>query len=153
MNRHLVRRVVTGNGADGKGAVFSDERLDLNQSGVCTIWGSDIPPYLSTDGSMPSHSELIPPLGGSRVVLFVLPPMQEQDVPGDGPLEMRDTVDSIVVLSGEAYVQHGEGSEVRLVAGDVLVQNGTLHTWRNKSNAPMVGVSFIVGASAKGNGE
>jgi len=39
------------------------------------------------------------------------------------------------VLSGEIYALLDEG-EVRLEAGDVLVQRGTNHAWSNRGDRP-----------------
>ncbi len=46
-----------------------------------------------------------------------------------------DTIDYIVILSGEIHALMDEG-EVRMEAGDVLVQRGTNHAWTNRSDKP-----------------
>jgi hypothetical protein len=152
------RRVVTGNSPDGTPVVHSDTWIDLDDGGVHATWGADGAPNLSIDGSIPDPIGLTPPPGGCRVVRFVVPASdgygQIDELEGSvaGVLEARNTVDAIVVLSGEAYIQHGNGDEVHLSAGDVLIQNGTSHAWCNRSTVPMVGVSFIVGAAAAAEG-
>lgn len=50
------------------------------------------------------------------------------------------------VLSGEVDVELDDGVEVHLKAGDVLVQNGTRHAWRNQSDQPCVLVVAVTGA-------
>ena len=48
----------------------------------------------------------------------------EPDAPG---MHMTDTVDFVVVLSGEAVLELDDGAEVTVRAGDCIVQNGTRH--------------------------
>jgi mannose-6-phosphate isomerase-like protein (cupin superfamily) len=59
----------------------------------------------------------------------------EPDSPG---MHTSDTVAVGFVLSGEVDVELDDGVEVHLKAGDVLVQNGARHAWRNKSDQPCV---------------
>jgi mannose-6-phosphate isomerase-like protein (cupin superfamily) len=47
-------------------------------------------------------------------------------------MHVTDTVDYVIVLSGEIYAVLEEG-EVLLKAGDVLIQRGTGHAWANRS--------------------
>ena len=57
------------------------------------------------------------------------------------------SVDYAIVLSGEIYALLDEG-EVRLTAGDVLIQRGTNHAWSNRTNAPAVLAFVLVDAKA-----
>ena len=52
------------------------------------------------------------------------------------------TIDYAIVLSGEIYAMMDDG-EVRLMAGDVLVQRGTNHAWSNRTNETAV-VAFVL---------
>ena len=67
----------------------------------------------------------------------------EMDNPG---MHRTDTVDYLVVLSGEASLELDDGQTVRLSAGDCVVQNGTRHAWRSTSSAPCVMAFALVGA-------
>jgi len=53
-------------------------------------------------------------------------------VPG---MHQTDSIDVVTVISGEiwAVVQTGE---TLLKAGDTIIQRGTRHAWRNRSDAP-----------------
>ena len=44
-----------------------------------------------------------------------------------------DTLDYAIVLEGEIWAVLDE-DEVRLTAGDVLIQRGTMHAWSNRSD-------------------
>lgn len=46
-----------------------------------------------------------------------------------------DTVDYVIVLSGEIHALMDEG-EVLLKPGDVLIQRGTSHAWSNRTDEP-----------------
>jgi naringenin degradation protein FdeH len=47
-------------------------------------------------------------------------------------MHRTETVDYGIVMEGEVYLVL-EGSEVRLTAGDIIVQRGTIHAWSNRS--------------------
>ena len=46
----------------------------------------------------------------------------------------------------EATAARHDGTSVRLKAGDVLVQRGTIHNWVNKGTAPCV-IAFVLVAA------
>jgi hypothetical protein len=67
----------------------------------------------------------------------------ERDNPG---MHSTDTVDYIIVLDGEVWLELDDGKEVLLKQHDVVVQNGTRHGWRNKSDRPVTIGCVLVGA-------
>lgn len=50
-------------------------------------------------------------------------------------MHRTETIDYGLVLEGEIYLLL-EGSEVKLQAGDIVVQRGTIHAWSNRSERP-----------------
>ena len=50
---------------------------------------------------------------------------------------------------GEVYLELDDGAEVRLKAGDCVIQNGTHHAWHNRSSEKCVISVAIVGAERK----
>jgi quercetin dioxygenase-like cupin family protein len=66
----------------------------------------------------------------------------EPDHPG---MHTTDTVDYDIIISGELWLELDDGKEVRLKPGDIVVQNGTRHAWRNKATKPCVMYSVLVG--------
>ena len=63
---------------------------------------------------------------------------------GRHPMMHRtETVDIIIILSGEIFILLDD-SEVRLKAGDVVVQCGTNHAWSNRSKAPCVMAGIMI---------
>jgi len=67
----------------------------------------------------------------------------ETDNPG---MHTTDTVDYEFVISGEVVLELDDGAEVTLKPGDTVVQNGTRHAWRNRTNEPAVLVVVLIGA-------
>ena len=70
----------------------------------------------------------------------------EPDSPG---MHTTDTVDYIIVLSGEASLELDNHETVLLRAGDTVVQNGTRHAWHNTSDQPCVMATTIIGATRR----
>jgi mannose-6-phosphate isomerase-like protein (cupin superfamily) len=165
-----IRRVVTGQRADGRSVFVSDQQVEPVAIGGLEfhrLWGSDALVHLPTDGTDAQPRLYFPPAGGFRFAFFSLPPasaprpspanviteMQaklpgladvlERDNPG---MHTTDTVDFDVVISGEVWLELDDGAEVRLGPGDCVVQNGTRHAWRNKSDKPCLIAVALVGA-------
>jgi quercetin dioxygenase-like cupin family protein len=134
------------------------------------MWGSDLPPQLPTDGTQPEMPAYFPPAGGYRCWFFTVPPASatidesvdfesafaeansllpglfevvESDEPG---MHTTDTVDVDIVVSGEVWLELDDREEVRLEPGDVVIQNGTRHRWRNRAEEPAVVCAVLMGA-------
>jgi quercetin dioxygenase-like cupin family protein len=173
-----VRRVVTGHRA-GRSIVVADEQLAgiAGPTGPGTqfwrLWGADEVSRYPDDGSIPTYSAFVPPVGGARVVMATLAPgagtegelvvevapeaalaaAQALGVTGAGTrmggqpgLHATDSTDVVVVLAGRLSMALEEGAEVHLDVGDVVVQNGTQHAWRNHGTEPVRMLVFLVGA-------
>ena len=69
----------------------------------------------------------------------------EKEDPG---MHKTNTVDYAVVYDGEMWLELDDGETVHLNRGDVVVQNGTRHAWRNKGNKPVTMLFFLNGARA-----
>jgi mannose-6-phosphate isomerase-like protein (cupin superfamily) len=172
-----VRRVVTGQTADGKSVFVSDGDVEPTTISLSPgyefhrLWGADSVPSLPTDGSRPAHRTYFPPAGGYRFGFFTVPPAgqdlppdldfaaalreMEEKLPGmathmepDNPgMHTTDTVDFEVVISGQVVCELDDGAEVTLNPGDTFVQNGTRHRWRNPGSVPAVLFVALIGAS------
>jgi quercetin dioxygenase-like cupin family protein len=171
-----IRRVVTGHPGDGKAVVASDTELDgirldlLPGFEFYKLWGADQPPTYPDDGSSLEYHDWFPPLGGFRFITGTVLPetsaapgdideeaaqaAMEKEAPGlaatfepDNPgMHTSDTVDLLYVVSGEVVLELDDGAEVKLKAGDTLVQSGTRHAWRNRSSEPCRIVAVLIGA-------
>ncbi|WP_412517422.1 cupin domain-containing protein [Actinomadura madurae] len=176
----FVRRVITGVDAQGRSVVVADERIDgirpslVPGSEVHAIWGTDTVPVVPHDGAPPVVGTTYPQAGGVRFGLFnVLPdrsPRTQPDdlagalaeyealrpgvlryfEPGGTGMHTTPTVDVVIVLEGRVWMELDDGVEVALGTGDVIVQNGARHAWRNHADVPARLASVMVGATEAG---
>jgi mannose-6-phosphate isomerase-like protein (cupin superfamily) len=159
-NARPVRRVVTGHDAAGRSIVLFDSaapnvkgRAQGNASTL--LWVTDESPA-DVSGTADRAAREIgvpPPRGGTIFRLAEFPPSSggedlldhatvlrdfgigDDVAPGHPPrhplVHRTRTIDYAVVLEGEIHLLLDE-SEVRLSAGDVVVQQGTNHAWINR---------------------
>ncbi len=130
-----MRRVVTANDRDGTSRVVSDGEppttYTYGDNSATQLWalehgGSDWGDVDPTIG-LPLETDLA--AGASRWVLIEFGPG------GAADMHTTDTVDLGYVIDGEVtlVLDHGD---VVLRRGDVLVQQGTRHAWRNEGAMP-----------------
>lgn len=70
----------------------------------------------------------------------------ERDNPG---MHTTNSVDYGIVLEGEVWLELDDGQQVHLKAHDVVVQNGTRHAWRNKTDRPVKMAFVLIGAERR----
>ncbi len=161
-----IRRVVTGQRPDGTSVVASDDAVEpievalIPGSAFHAVWGADDPAGLPSDGHPPPAQGWFPPPTGFRFCFLTvapdsvtrpddldfaaafaeldakLPGLRDVLEPGNPGMHTTDSVDLGMVVSGEVVLELDDGHEVRLSAGDVFVQNGTRHAWRNRTDEP-----------------
>lgn len=71
----------------------------------------------------------------------------EPDCPG---MHTTDSIDYGIVLDGEVWLELDNGAEKLVRAGDIVVQNGTRHAWRNKTGKPATVAFVLIGAARQG---
>jgi mannose-6-phosphate isomerase-like protein (cupin superfamily) len=64
----------------------------------------------------------------------------------DPAMHKTNTVDYAVVYEGEIWLELDDAETIQLKRGDVVVQNGTRHAWRNKGTTPVTMLFFLNGA-------
>jgi hypothetical protein len=69
----------------------------------------------------------------------------EKEDPG---MHKTNTVDYAVVYDGEIWLELDNSETLHLRRGDVVVQNGTRHAWRNKGTKAVTMLFFLNGATA-----
>ena len=85
--------------------------------------------------------------GGVNFIVTELPP----GLGGEAFMHATDTTDFLVVISGEVVLVLETG-EVTLRAGDLIVDRGVVHGWRNDGEVPAVYASVTVPAAPVGAG-
>lgn len=170
-----TRLVVTGHDDNGKAVFARDDVVApitlsmMPGTEFHRLWGSDGPQTYPDSGAAPQAPSYLPPVGGFRFVLFTLPPEGDVDYPDDMEsavdeveaklpgmmttmepdepgMHTTETTDFDIVLSGTVVLELDDGAEVTLTQGDVVVQNGTRHRWRNPGTEPAVLGTAMVGA-------
>lgn len=132
-----IRRVVTGHDAQGRSTVLIDEQVTNQHSPrpgaiFSVIWSSEGFPVNNESSDDPSGKKVPTALDNGTVFRIV------SFGPGVAPRNHRtNSIDYGVVISGEIEMVLETGS-VRLKAGDVLVQRGTIHDWINDGAEPCV---------------
>lgn len=173
------RRVVTGHSAEGKSIVASDAPVEgvavpgLPGVYLTTLWGADAALHYPDRGTEPAHPAWFPPIGGVRFFEFVLAPdatppdtarseaenaaAAERLFPGllghfdpENPgMHRSASTDMLFVVSGRCVLELDDGSRTALAAGDVIVQSGTMHRWKNPHDEPCRILGALVGAHLK----
>lgn len=133
------RRVVTGLDTDGRSCFL----IDGPSEGV--IWSTEAAP---ADNAGTSDAGGVPFRFPTSGTLFIYNDFQ----PGKGsPMHATDTIDYIVVVSGEV-VFITETGETLLRAGDILVDRGINHAWRNDGDTVCRILNVLCPAHPVGNG-
>jgi hypothetical protein len=137
------------------------------------VWATERDEPIASDGSDPTPSvrSFHPEPGSTRLLVFQFPPdsvyagprydadaapadsaqafpglaeLFESDAPG---MHTSETVDYCIVLAGEPVLELDAGAVCALQSGDIVVQNGTRHAWRNPGEKPATVAFVLVGAS------
>lgn len=145
--RHTLRkqrRIVTGHDPQGL-AVFRiiddllPETIPSGDAAFATIWSTaEVPADLNdeTDGRDRNVGLTLP--GGSVIrVVDMLPG-------GESPMHRTNSIDYGVVLSGQVELELNDGVVETCRAGDVIVQRGTIHRWRNSSDRTVCRIVFVL---------
>jgi mannose-6-phosphate isomerase-like protein (cupin superfamily) len=149
-----VRRVVTGTDDEGR-SVFLSDGAAFGGDQWAEVWVTD--PAQGLDAVVdPRDGPMIlePPAGGSAWRVFEVPTdtvMRElmaaaaSSMPNLEPdgFHTTETVDYVMVLEGEVVLELDAG-EVTLHPGDCVVQRGTRHAWRNRSDQPVRMVAVML---------
>lgn len=152
-----IRRVVTGHDASGRAKVLVDApatnvRSSRPNQFSTLIWCTEGAPAAMPIGDDAEDMGLralgtYPPEAGTRFMIAEYPP-------GNTPRRHRtETIDYIVVVSGRIEMELDAGETVSLGPGDVMVQRGTYHAWRNPGPDVCRMVFVLVDAQPLGIGE
>jgi len=137
-----IRKIVTGLNGQGISTVTHDAAV----SEVMTL--PDIPGWAyatvaqtksdfrltGAEDSTPVDIGVAP--GETQFALWRLPPVEQG--PNPAGMHSTNTVDYVIVISGDVSLVMADGTEVDLHAGDCVVQNGTRHEWINRSRSDCI---------------
>jgi mannose-6-phosphate isomerase-like protein (cupin superfamily) len=76
-----------------------------------------------------------------------LPGLAEAFEPDGSGMHRTATIDYDIIVSGELWLELDDGEIRHLKTGDIVVQNGTRHAWRNRGDVPAVMMAVLIGAT------
>ena len=141
-----IRRVVTGHDENGKAVTKVDEiakNVISNRPGAqsCVVWSTKGFPVDNDGFDDPTTASFKTTVDNGTVFRIV------HYGPGVSPRNHRtDSIDYAVVISGQIEMHLDDGVVVKLKAGDVLVQRGTVHDWINNGAVPCVIAFTLISA-------
>lgn len=172
-----TRRIVTGVRADGRPGIVSDGPPPRAGEHKATpgmintvLWSTSAPASTDHCDPTPTLASLVPDPGETVALLVTFPPdtvftssgfdpdaagaenlqlipglaeLFESDHPG---MHTTPTVDYAVVTQGELVLDLGDESTV-VRPGELVVQNGTRHAWRNPTLEPATALFVLIGAA------
>lgn len=140
------------------------------------VWAT--PPHASVDwdrtATVTPTSSGIPEVGGTRFWVITFPPDSVMTAPSfdlvaagaeygerlpglaaqfevDSPgMHRTDTIDYDIVIDGEITLDLDDGEVRTLCRGDLVVQHGVRHAWRNRTSKPATIVAVMIGATRQG---
>lgn len=142
------RRVVTGLNAEGRSCVIIDGEVPhFAARGLALVWATREHPAdnsAAADPVRPYEIEMLH-MPGSNFAVCTFHPGAEAF------MHATDTIDYLVIISGEVTLVLEEG-EARLGPGDMVVDRGVMHAWRNDADAPCIAAVVNLPAAPVGKG-
>ncbi|MFA7603985.1 MAG: cupin domain-containing protein [Novosphingobium sp.] len=144
----MSRRVVTGLNAEGRSCVIIDGPVPRHAPAANIVWRNALPADNcgTADAAAPYDMAMLHD-GGVNFLLTELPP----GLAGGAFMHATDTIDYLVMIGGEVVLALETG-EVTLRAGDLIVDRGVIHGWRNDGAVPAVFASVTIPAHPVGEG-
>lgn len=143
-----LRRVVTGLDEQGRSTVVIDGPVPrFNEMSAALVWRTDKTPADNSgnaDSVVPYAVELLHTPGSNFAVCQFPPNTPEL-------MHATDTIDYLVILAGRVTLVLEEG-EAELGPGDLVVDRGVLHGWRNPHGEPCLAAVVNLPALPVGGG-
>jgi hypothetical protein len=174
----VYRRIVTGNVngksiVQSDGPMQAYEFKTVPGYAHTLIWLNAATPDLSKEQRFDSYPDsVVPGPGGTSLHFVTFPPDSAFADPSfdgaaardealirlrglanhfekeDSGMHKTNTVDYAVVYDGEIWLELDDSETLHLKRGDVVVQNGTRHAWRNRGTKPVTMLFSLNGATA-----
>lgn len=137
------------------------------------LWSTPPLPTIGPESAAETVSaatSLLPAVGETRLIYLQIPPvsvmmapefdpvaagkqfveldpemaaLMEPDSPG---MHRTETIDYVIVLDGEVYLELDDGQEALLKRTDVVIQCGARHAWHNRGDTPVLLAVVLIGA-------
>jgi quercetin dioxygenase-like cupin family protein len=139
-----IRRVVTGHSENGKATFVSDNQYETviipsGDAAMATIWTTTTVPADLNDETDGRNRDAGTTLKGGSVIRIV-----DMLPNASSPMHRTSSIDYGIILSGTIELEL-ENQEIKtLTQGDIIVQRGTIHKWRNPSDIEVCRIVFIL---------
>ena len=149
MTPKQYRRVVTGLNAHGQSCVVIDGPVPPDETSTSLVWRTASVPAdnSGTDDTWTPFNRALLSDPGSKFILVQMQPGKSEQL----FMHATNTIDYLIVLEGEIMLVL-ETSEVRLGPGDLVVDRGVIHGWRNVGAGPVTFVSIMIESEPVGPG-
>jgi quercetin dioxygenase-like cupin family protein len=139
-----VRRIVTGHDASGKAVFCSDDLLPVEpipsgDAAFSLIWTTASVPADNNDETDGRDRDAGLTLHRGSVIRIV-----DMLPGGTSPMHRSSSLDYGVVLSGDVELELDDGAVTTARVGDIIVQRGTIHLWRNPSATEICRIVFVL---------
>ncbi len=139
-----VRRVVTGHNESGR-AIFRDDQvfdtkmIPSGDAEFTLIWTAPDLPVDNNDETDGRERDAGLTLHGGSVIRVV------DILPGcESPMHRTSSLDYGIVQTGKLELELDDGKKTLLGPGDIVIQRGTMHLWRNPSETEPCRIVFIL---------
>ena len=139
-----IRRVVTGHDKKGAAVFVSDNIYETvvipsGDAAMTTIWTTATVPADLNDETDGRERDAGTTLKGGSVIRIV------DMLPGaSSPLHRTNSIDYRIIISGTIELELDNNNFKTLEAGDIIVQRGTIHKWRNPSADNVCRIVFVL---------
>ena len=139
-----IRRIITGHNQEGTAVFTSDEEFETliiptGDAAMSTLWTTATVPADCNDEIDGAKRDAGTTLKGGSVIRIV------DMLPGaSSPLHRTDSIDYGIVISGEIELELEYEVSKRIGAGEIIIQRGTLHKWRNPSKTEVCRIVFVL---------
>lgn len=139
-----IRRVVTGHDKKGTAVFVSDNVYETivipsGDAAMTTIWTTSSVPADLNDETDGRERDAGTTLKGGSVIRVV------DMLPGaSSPMHRTNSIDYGIIISGTVELELDNNESKTLRTGDIIVQRGTIHKWRNPSNTSVCRIVFVL---------
>lgn len=129
----MPRRIVSGLDDQERSAILIDDQVQYDEAGGVLAWTTASAP--ADNREMPAPDVVLSldlmEKAASTFIVVRMPPG------GAAPMHATDTIDYITMISGHLTFAV-ETAEVTLSGGDILIDRGVAHSWRNDGDEDAV---------------
>jgi quercetin dioxygenase-like cupin family protein len=139
-----IRRIVTGHTQEGKAIFTIDEEIETvviptGDAAMATLWTTAAVPADCNDETDGRQRDAGTTLKGGSVIRIV------DMLPGaSSPMHRTNSIDYGIVLSGSIELELENNVYKTINTGEIIIQRGTIHKWRNPSDLKICRIIFIL---------